>query len=72
MAPFLKSESETTTVLLQGAVRLLHEEFEQEQDFNRVRVPIVNKTKIANGIFEFHSPSTVSRVTDIKIGRSWW
>ena len=39
---------------------------------NRVRVPIVNKTKIANGIFEFHSPSTVSRVTDIQIGRSWW
>lgn len=26
---------------------------------NRVRAPIVNKTKIANGIFEFHSPSTV-------------
>ena len=39
---------------------------------NRVRVPIVNRTKIANGIFEFHSPFTVSRVTDIQIGRSWW
>ena len=31
-APFLKSESEITTVLLQGTVRLHHEEFEQEQD----------------------------------------
>ena len=32
-----------TPVLLQGPVRLLHEEFEQKQDY-RVRVPIVNNT----------------------------
>ena len=32
MAPFLKSESATITALLQAAVRLIHEEFEQEQD----------------------------------------
>ena len=37
---------------------------------DRVRVPIVNKVKAA--VFGFHLPSTVSRVTNIKIGRSWW
>ena len=37
---------------------------------NRVRVPIVNKTKAA--VFGFHLPFTASRVKDIKIGRSWW
>ena len=37
---------------------------------NRVRVPIVNKTKAV--VFGFHLPSTVSRVTNTKIYRSWW
>ena len=37
---------------------------------DRVRVPIVNKVKAV--VFGFHLPSTVSRVTNIKIGRSWW
>ena len=43
-----------------------------KNNINRVSVTIVTKTKTA--IFEFHSPSTVvtvSRATDIQIGRSW-
>ena len=52
MAPFLKSESEITTVLLCfKAPSVCIMKNLSKNKINRVRVPIVNKTKIVNGIF---------------------